>query len=176
MASLDKKRKPRPSKALEPPLRRQKVHKDAPKTSAVSADKPRRSNLTMHDWLTVFAYCDKQPKPLNQTTVTSHFQNRKQDALFFTQPTLSHKLGDWQTIEARATSFPNALSSHRIWVVTHPDIEAALGLWVDHMHDKGEAVNRSMLFAKWQWFEDQLEVPESERLTGMGWIMSFCKA
>ena len=79
-------------------------------------------------------------------------------------------------MEARMQSHPNALSSKRPRVVTRPDVDRALWLWVQHMEKKGEAVNSKMLMAKQEAFEKALEVPEDERLPGPGWIQPFCNA
>jgi Tc5 transposase DNA-binding domain len=79
-------------------------------------------------------------------------------------------------LEKRAASYPNALSSKCPRVVTCPDVERALVLWVHHMEEKGEIVNGPMLREKRAKFEDQFDVPETEWLPGDGWIAPFCKA
>jgi len=61
-------------------------------------------------------------------------------------------------------------------VVTRPDVEKALFLWVRHMEEKGENINGAMLAEKRRRFEEQLQVPDDERLSGERWIPSFCKA
>jgi hypothetical protein len=61
-------------------------------------------------------------------------------------------------------------------VVTRPDVEKALFLWVRYMEQKGEQVNGPMLKEKRCRFEVLFNVPEDERLTGEGWIASFCRA
>ena len=76
-------------------------------------------------------------------------------------------------MEARIHSNSNALSSKQPCVITRPDVGCALWLWVQHMEQKQEVVNSGMLMAKWAVFEE-LDVPEDERLTGAGWIQSFC--
>jgi hypothetical protein len=60
--------------------------------------------------------------------------------------------------------------------VTSPEVDRALGFWVERMRMKMETVNGAMLQAKRKWFEEQLDVPEAERLKGKGWIGSFCRA
>ncbi len=77
-------------------------------------------------------------------------------------------------MEARVQSNPNALSCKRPRVVTRPDVDHALWLWVQKMERKGEIVNGRMLLAKREVYEKALEVPEDERLPGPGWIQSFC--
>ena len=79
-------------------------------------------------------------------------------------------------MEACMDSNPNALSSKRPRVVTRPDVDLALWLWVQQMNQKGEVVNGPMLMAKREVFEKALNVPEDERLCGPGWIQSFCLA
>lgn len=68
---------------------------------------------------------------------------------------------------------PNALSSKWPRMVTNPQVEQALLLWVKHMEKKGEVVNGPMLIAKRTKFEESLDVAENERLKGNGWIGSF---
>jgi len=80
-----------------------------------------------------------------------------------------------EELEKHVTSHPNALSSKHPRVVTRPDVERALVLWVRHMEEKGETVNGPMLKAKQLKFEEQFDVPEAERLTAEGWIAPFCK-
>jgi hypothetical protein len=179
MSHSEKKRKPHPPKPIqghEPPKKRQKKDKDAPETSAVSTEKQPRRNLTLHDWMTVFAYCDKQGSTVNQSAVVAHFSSLQRDALFFDQSTLSRKLKNRAQLEQKATAFPNALSSRRERVVTRPDVDRALSLWVERLRLKRETVNGPMLQAKRKWFEEQLQVPDEERLKGKGWVSSFCKA
>ncbi|KAG1739619.1 hypothetical protein EDD22DRAFT_982274 [Suillus occidentalis] len=44
-----------------------------------------------------------------------------------------------------------------------PDVERALFTWIKHMEIKGDM------------FEEEFDVPEEERLSGDGWIASFCR-
>jgi DDE superfamily endonuclease len=44
------------------------------------------------------------------------------------------------------------------------------------MDRKGEVVNSRMLLAKWEVFEEAMNVPDDERLPGPGWIQSICHA
>jgi hypothetical protein len=44
------------------------------------------------------------------------------------------------------------------------------------MEQKQEVMNSGMLIAKRAVFEEALDVPEDERLTGPGWVQSFCHA
>jgi hypothetical protein len=52
----------------------------------------------------------------------------------------------------------------------------ALVLWVWHMEEKGEQINGSMLVKKRKRFEERMNVPETEWLTGEGWLTPFKKA
>ena len=167
-------RKPRDKP--KPYCRKPKVPKvkGAPKTSAKSK-KEGRENLTTADWLEVYAYIDKHPA-VSQGDIVMHFRTKKDGALDFTQGTLSRKLRDRKKIEARAEAYPNALSSKRERVVTRPDVERALYLWVRHMEENGETVNGPMLKEKRSRFEKLFNVPEGECLDGDGWIAPFCKA
>ena len=105
-----------------------------------------------------------------------HFKTQAEGALIFTQATLSRKLKPQMRaeLEACVSQIPNALSSKRPHIVTCPDVEKALFLWVKHMEEKGESVNGPMLIAKCQKFEDCFNVPDDERLHGESWIPSFC--
>ena len=73
-------------------------------------------------------------------------------------------------------SYSNALSSKQPRIVTRPDVDRALWLWVQHMEQKREVIYSAMLVAKRAVFEEALDVPEDERLTGPGWVQSFCWA
>jgi len=153
-----------------------KTQKNAPKTSAQPITHQARQNLTLHDWMTVFKHIDNQPKPINQGEIIEYFQSRPAGVLIFTQSTLSRKLKDREKLENRVSSNPNALSSKRPCIVTRPDVDEALSLWVRHMEEKQLVVNSAMLTAKRVKFEDRFNVPEEERLRGRGWIRSFCHA
>ncbi|OAX35098.1 hypothetical protein K503DRAFT_773844 [Rhizopogon vinicolor AM-OR11-026] len=170
------KRKPRDKPT---PYQRQpkkpKVN-DTPTTSAQPAARTApRQNLTLNDWLAVFAYIDAHPA-ISQCDIVNHFKSLQSGALTFTQSTLSRKLKERSTLEARINDNPNALSSKRPRIVTRPDVDRALFLWVKQMEEKGEHVNGPMLKGKGQKFEELLEVPEDEQLSGDGWLPSFCKA
>ncbi|KAG1904316.1 uncharacterized protein F5891DRAFT_945823 [Suillus fuscotomentosus] len=67
-------------------------------------------NLTLKDWIAIFRYIDAHPD-LPQERVVQYFKTKPQDALEFTQATLSQKLKDHQQFEQRVNSHPNALLS-----------------------------------------------------------------
>ena len=73
-------------------------------------------------------------------------------------------------MEACVRSNANALSSKQPHIVTRPDVHCALWLWVQHMEQKREVINSAMLVAKRAVFEEALDVPVDERLTGPGWV------
>ena len=125
--------------------------------------------------MTVYAYVDTLPHPIKQADVVNYFATRPEGPLIFTQSTLSRKLQHRSEMEARVSSNANALSSKRPRVVTRLDVDRALFLWVQHMEWKREVINSAMLVAKQAVFEDKFDVPENERLTGLGWIQSFCQ-
>ena len=65
-----------------------------------------------------------------------------------------------------------ALSSKRPQVVTCPDVEEALVEWVRHMETRhGESLTGPMLKEKRKIYEELLQVPEDEQLTGNEWIV-----
>ena len=159
----------KPKAALSHPL------KDVPKTSAKQTESRSRQNLTLADWLTVFEFMDTHPH-LSQGQVVDYFGSRTSGILVFQQCTLSRKLAQRMELEGRVNSHPNALSSKRVRVVTHPDVERTLILWVHHMESKGETVTGPMLREKRKRFEDLFKVPDAERLHGDGWLSPFCRA
>ena len=151
-----------------------KTLKDALQMSALPPKPKGNSNLTLSDWLMVFAHIDTHPDE-SQHNIVAHFANQPEGALVFNQGTLSQKLKTWAELELHADSNPTALSSKWPWVVTRPDVEEALVKWVHLMEGKNKQVSGAMLQAKRGQFEDLFEVPEEERLTGPGWIGSFCR-
>jgi Tc5 transposase DNA-binding domain len=152
----------------------QRRPKDAPRTSAQMPQDTTRKNLTLSDWLTVYAFVDSHPA-VTQADVVKHFATVKTGRLIFDQSTLSRKLRERPKMEARINDNPAALSSKRPRIVTCPQVEHALVLWVQHMEGMGEVVTGPMLREKRRRFEDELQTPEEERLTGEGWVASFCR-
>jgi hypothetical protein len=142
-----------------------KTSRKVPASSAISAKSRQHKNLTINDWLTVFAFIDSHPG-ISQTGVCNHFHSLIDGALEFNQATLSRKLKKREGLEAYATSFPNAASTKRERIVTCPDVDRALYLWVKSMEAKGEIVTGSMLCTKQQFFEQELGVPEEAQLKG----------
>jgi hypothetical protein len=90
----------------------------------------KQENLTLFDWMTVYTYVDTLAQPINQGEVVKYFATRPQGALLFSQPTLSCKLQQRLQMEACVDSIPNALSCKRPHIVTRPDVDHALWLWV----------------------------------------------
>ena len=158
------------------PKRSEGPLKEVAKSSARSVEKTAQTNLTLFDWMTVYAYVDTLPRPINQRKVVLYFATRPEGALSFTQSTLLRKLQHRSEMEAWVHSNPNALSSKWPRITTRPDVDRALWLWVQHMEQKQEVVNSGMLVAKWAAFEEIMNVPEAERLPGPGWVQSFCRA
>ncbi|KAJ7861115.1 hypothetical protein B0H14DRAFT_3619970, partial [Mycena olivaceomarginata] len=171
MAPEVKTRKPRPPPSkpyTRGPGKPKPSGKDAPRTSARPANDTRRKQLTLHDWMTVFAFCDTH-RAMSQQEVSEHFKGLKDGALLFSQETLSRKLAMRSELENRVNSNPNALSMKQERVVTRPDVERALVLWVEHMvEEKGETVTGDMLMEKRARFEEQFDVPEEQRLKNKG--------
>ena len=159
---------------MQRPQKQQKCSKDTPLTSAQPSHTLARKNLTLSDWLTVFAFVDTHPAT-KQGDIVRHFTTLKTGKLIFDQSTLSRKLRERPKLEARIHDNPAALSSKRPRVVTCPEVERALVLWIQHMEITGEAVTGPMLQEKRKRFEDELQVPKEERLPSDGWVASFCK-
>ncbi|KAJ7224681.1 DDE superfamily endonuclease-domain-containing protein [Mycena pura] len=175
----EKQRKPRQTVKpyqLKPKEKKAKIRKeDIPKTSAKPVATTRKPQLTLADWLIVYAYIDTHPNT-SQEAIVHHFATRAEGALEFSQSALSRKLGPREEMEKRVESNPNALSGKRARVVTCPEVERALYLWVKSMESKGESPNGPMLKEKRKRFEEQLKIPEAQRLKGDGWIFPFCQA
>ena len=172
------KHKPHSAKpyAHKPGLKTGKSNKvnNSPKTSAFSNTPSQRNNLTLHNWLCVRNWYDNN-QLVSQAETVSHFKNLPDNALLFTQGTLSHHLtkkGHEQD-DTRLVSTPSALSLKQAHIVMWPDIEEALWLWVQHMEQKQETVMGPMLVEKHAQFEDALKVPECERLQSDGWVQKF---
>ncbi|KIJ49970.1 hypothetical protein M422DRAFT_160583, partial [Sphaerobolus stellatus SS14] len=152
------------------------LKKDLPKSSAIKLAVRGRKNLTLHDWLTVFKWIDEHPLS-TQKDIVDHFASLKDGALIFTQSTLSRKLQIRQELEnERKNANPNALSSKRPRIVTQPEVDRSLYLWVLQMEGKGETVNGAMLEAKRAVFEEKFNIPMERRLNSNGWLRSFCQA
>lgn len=122
----------------------------------------------------VYAFIDQHPTA-RQGDAVRHFATLKHGALIFDQSTLSRKLHERSKMEAHVNDNPNALSSKRPHIVTLPEVERALLLWVHRMEHNGETVTGHMLWEKCQRFEKELGILDAERLPGNGWIASFCK-
>lgn len=152
-----------------------KTPQKVPASSAISAKSCQHKNLTINDWLTVFTFIDNHPG-ISQTSVCNHFYSLADGALEFNQATLSQKVKKWEDLEVYATSFPNAASTKCEHIVTCPDDDWALYLWVKSMEAKGEIVSGSVLCTKRGFFEQELGVPEEVQLQGEGWLALFKKA
>ncbi|KAH9013971.1 hypothetical protein EDB85DRAFT_1852030, partial [Lactarius pseudohatsudake] len=144
-------------------------NKNLPKTSAITKPKQEWSNLTLSDWLKVIQYYDSN-QPISQPEVVKYFSNCSEGALLFSQSALSQHLSQKgrEEDQQRLLSNPTALSGKKAQLVTWPDVEKALFLWVKHMEEKLEHVTSAMLVAKQGKFEDLLEIPEEERLHSDG--------
>ena len=133
MSFSEPSRKPHPKPGpYNRPPKQAKQSQDTPKTSAKSLEKSACENLTLHDWITVFAFIDSH-HDISQANIVSHFRTQQEGALLFTQSTLSWKIKDQKKLEACIESNPMALSSKRPQVVTRPDVEEALVHWVKYM-------------------------------------------
>ena len=150
------------------------VDKNAPKTSAKPVTKKGRNNLTLADWLRVFTFIDVHPL-LSQEETVQYFQEKINGALVFSQSALSRNWKRRQELEERSQLTPMALSSKRVRVVTRPDVERALVLWIRHIEETRETYTGDMLQAKRKRFEILLQVPEDQQLSGKGWIPPFCR-
>ncbi|KIK12613.1 hypothetical protein PISMIDRAFT_120579 [Pisolithus microcarpus 441] len=116
--SVQLKQKPRAKHAPYKPCQPRVQDKDSQPNSArhpLQANK--HTILTLQDWMTVFMYIDAHPG-VSQDAIVQHFKTHPEGALLFDQSTLSHKLRDWQKLEARIREYPNALSMKWQCIVT----------------------------------------------------------
>ncbi|KAG6815073.1 hypothetical protein H0H87_005350, partial [Tephrocybe sp. NHM501043] len=150
------------------------TQKNALKMSAKPTVSNKQDNLTLHNWMTVFAYIDAHTS-MPQTQIQDHFALKKDGALEFSQSVLSRKLKVHDKLETCVHDNPVAMSSKHACVVTRPDVEKALFLWVKHMEAKGESVSGPMLKEKRKRYEEAFKVPDDEHLLSDGWISSFCQ-
>jgi hypothetical protein len=155
---------------------RTKPKADASRTSTKKQPKYAHKNLTLSDWLVVVDYYDTY-QPTSQEEVTNYFAKRPEGALIFMQSSLSHHSSQkgHEAGQQKVASNPIALSVNRPYIVTRPDVERPLVLWVKHMEEKGEQVTRPMLMMKHTKYKDALNVPAEEKLWSDGWIPNFCK-
>jgi len=83
--------KKRPSHPKPGPYKRKPTTshgKDATISFTAASKTTHRQNLTLRDWMTVFQYIDAHPG-LPQGCMVQYFKTKPQDALEFTQATLS---------------------------------------------------------------------------------------
>jgi len=87
-AEHSEKHKPRTSTVpYKHHSQRKLVDKDPSKTTAKPITK-RKENLTLHDWMTVFAFIDKHPG-ISQDAIVNHFRHCAEGVLIFDQLILS---------------------------------------------------------------------------------------
>ncbi|KAJ3999556.1 hypothetical protein F5050DRAFT_1557281, partial [Lentinula boryana] len=154
-----------------PYTRQGRSAKNAPKTSAKKASDERNQQLTLYDKLQILKYHNKHPETM-QDRIIEYFAMHSDELggrLTFSQPTLSRIIRDRKKLEARTAENPTALSSKKARVVTEPEVERALYLWVRHLNiEKGELASGPMLQAKHATFEKALDIPQERWLTGKG--------
>jgi hypothetical protein len=134
--------------------------KNRPATSAQTLKKV-KARLTNSDWMEVYSWIDKHPHATQADTV-KHFATRPEGALIFDQGSLSRNLKKCNQREAEVAANPAALSSKRARIVTRPDIDRALWMWVQDRMSKSRTVSGPELSEKRRIFEDKFEVPETE--------------
>ena len=113
--------------------------KNHPVTSAQPLKKV-KARLTNSDWIEVYDWVDKNPYATQVETV-KHFATRPEGALIFDQGSLSRNLRKRNQREAEVTANPAALSSKRARVVTCPDVDQALWMWVQDRMTKSRTVS-----------------------------------
>jgi len=149
-----------------------KLLKDMPKISAQSPKLQSCKNLTLVDWMMVYAYVDEHPGTYQQQIV-KHFKTLSTRALVFNQSILFHKLHKHPKMEAHVTSYPNALLEKKAHSVIWLDIEWALVLWMHHIQEKYLTVTGPLLQEEQSQFEKKFNIPDEEKLTGGSWVQNF---
>ncbi|KAJ3514077.1 hypothetical protein NMY22_g14859 [Coprinellus aureogranulatus] len=172
---LQKVRQPRES---HNPYNRTKKTGPKPKNAPRTAAQPKKTAyvvLTNADWLTVFRWIDLHPEA-TQEEVVRHFSSKKEGAPHFSQTTLSRRLAKRTQIEDRVAEYSGGASAKRERIVTAPQVDRSLFLWLKEMEAKNETVSGKMLIEKRKIFEERLGIPQAQRLEGPGWLASFCRA
>ncbi|CAK5275207.1 unnamed protein product [Mycena citricolor] len=145
------------------------------RTSARFSKDETQRDLTWSDWLQVFNFMEQEPD-MTQKRVVEHFENRPDKdggKLLFTQSALSKKIKKKDEIRETVANSSGAGSQKRARVVTCPEVDEALSLWVQDMEQKKNTVTGAMLIEKRKRLEELLNVPKEKRLTGTGWLESF---
>ena len=127
----------------------------------------------------VVNYYDGHQPSMSQKELVDYFTNHTEGTLIFNPSTLSQHLlrKGWDADQHKLASYATALSSKKIQVIVHPDVEICLVIWVKHMgEEKKETVNGAMLMAKHEKFENTLKVLENGRTISNRWIFKFYKA
>jgi hypothetical protein len=106
--------------------------------------------ITIYDWV------DKHPDA-TQADAVKHFATRPRDALTFDQGSLSRNLKKRKQREAEVAANPAALSSKRARVVTRPDVDKALWMWVQDRMSKSRTVSGPELSEKRRSLKKGLE-------------------
>ncbi|KAG6330564.1 hypothetical protein ID866_8525 [Astraeus odoratus] len=81
-----------------------------PRAQQKAFRKTNNAQITLHDWLTVFAYIDAHPDQ-SHDSIVKHFKTQHEGRLIFNQSTVTRKLQDRKSLEACVDEFPNVLSS-----------------------------------------------------------------
>ncbi|KAF9786078.1 hypothetical protein BJ322DRAFT_1057831 [Thelephora terrestris] len=169
----EKTRKPRTIKPYaSKPGPKGKNSKNLPATSAQPLKKV-KERLTNNDWIQVYRWIDDHPHS-TQADAVKHFATRQNGgALVFDQGSLSRNLKKRSQREAEVAENPAALSSKRARIVTRPDVDRALWMWVQDRMSKSRTVSGPELSEKRKIFEAKFQVPETERLSDTGWQQAF---
>ena len=124
--------------------------------------------MEVYDWM------DKHPR-ITQAETVKHFATRQEGVLIFDQGSLSYNLRKRSNREVEVAANPAALSSKRARIVTRPDVDKALWMWVQDRMSKSQTVSGLELSEKRKIFEEKFKVPEGERLSETGWQQAFYK-
>jgi len=104
-----------------------------------------------------------------------HFATKSEGALIFDQGSLSRNLKKHSQREAEVPANPAALSSKHACIVTRPDVDQALWMWVQDCMSKSRTVSGPELSEKRKIFEVKFKVPEMEWLSETSWQQAFYK-
>jgi len=125
--------------------------------------------------MTVYAYVDALSQPIKQVDVVKYFATRPEGPSVFTQSTVAQTttlLRDGNTCVLKSQCIVKQMTTH-----CHKTRGGSSIVAVGSAHGaEARGVNTRILVAKRAAFEEAFGVPEDERLTGPGWVQSFCRA
>ncbi|CAK5267874.1 unnamed protein product [Mycena citricolor] len=119
-------------------------------TSAQLVKDDMHKDLTWSDWVQVFDYMNKSPGAFKEA--------QKKDQ-----------------IRVSVANSSTVGSQKRARVVTCPEVDKALSVWMYNKEEKRNMVTGTILVVKRKCLEELMGIPEEQCLTGNSWLESFKK-